>query len=90
MKGNHQSEIKLETNNLGSQSKTSEVSPANRVPDMEARLSGVEGKVEDRVLQSENMLNLKNPDIRHSEIWDIMKRPNLLKTGIEEGEETQI
>ena len=58
---------------------------------MEDRISDAEDKIEE--INSSSKENLKsNKSITQNiqEIWDTMRRPNLMIIGIEEGEETQL
>jgi uncharacterized coiled-coil protein SlyX len=63
----------------------------NRVEQAENRVSGTEDKIEElnqTVKNHEKML--RKYEWNMQDIWNTMKRPNLLLVGIEEGEEVQI
>jgi uncharacterized coiled-coil protein SlyX len=62
----------------------------SRVEQVENRVSGTKGKVEELdqiVKEHEKILRKYEWDMQ--DIWDTMKRPDLLTMGIEEGEEIQ-
>ncbi|ERE70071.1 LINE-1 type transposase domain-containing protein 1 [Cricetulus griseus] len=85
-----QSEGMLEIEKLGKPSGTTDVSITNRIQEMEERTSGVEDTLaEIDSLTKENLKSNKSVTQNIKEIWDIMKRPNLRKIGIE-GEEIQL
>ena len=62
----------------------------NRLEHLEDRTSDIEEKIfnlENKVDQTEKMI--RNHEQNLQELWDIIKRPNLRITGIEEGLEKQ-
>ena len=72
------------------QIKNSIESITNRIEHLEDRTSDIEDKIfnlENKVEQTEKMV--RNHEQNLQELWDIMKRPNLRITGIEEGAEIQ-
>ena len=72
------------------QIKNSMKSTTKRLDHLEDRTSDNEDKIfnlENKVAQTEKMV--RNHEQNLQELWDIMKRPNLRITGIEEGTEKQ-
>jgi uncharacterized coiled-coil protein SlyX len=86
-----QMESNLEMENLGKRSGITDVSIANRIQEMEKRISGVEDTVEEidpSVKENSKYKNLLTQSIQ--EIQGTMKRPNLRIIGIEKNEDCQL
>jgi chromosome segregation ATPase len=79
-----------ETRSSISQTKNSIESLVDTVEQAENRVSGIEDKVEElNKTEKEQEKILRKHEWNMQDIWDTMKRPNLLIMGMEEGEEIQ-
>ncbi|KAK7795145.1 hypothetical protein U0070_003059, partial [Myodes glareolus] len=86
-----QNEGRLDMENLGKRTETTESSITNRIQEMEERISESEDTIEKiNALIKENSKSNKFSSQNIQEIWDTIKKPNLRIIGIEEGEELQI
>ena len=86
-----QSEGMLEIEKLSKRSGTTDVSITNRIQEMEERISGAEDTLAEMDSSTkENLKSNKSLTQNIQEIWDTVKRPNIRKIGIEEGEEIQL
>jgi uncharacterized coiled-coil protein SlyX len=81
----------LERENLGKQTGTINASVTNRIQEMEERISGVEGTIEDiNTLVIENVKIVKFLAQNIWKLWDTMKRPRLRIIGVEEGDDFEL
>ncbi|KAK7831163.1 hypothetical protein U0070_020383 [Myodes glareolus] len=86
-----QTEGRLDMENLGKRTETTESSLTNRIQEIEERISDYEDTIEKiNALTKENSKSNKFSSQNIQEIWDIVKKPNLRIIGVEEGEELQI
>ena len=84
-------EGRLDMENLGKPTRTTETSITNRIQEIEERISGAEDSIEEiDSLVKENTKSNKFLTQNIQEIWNTIKKPNLRIIGIEEGEELQI
>ena len=79
-----QIEATLEMENLGKRSGATDASITNRMQEIEDRISGIEDINTSKKMQRVKKFLTQNIQ----EIWDTMKRPNLRKIEIEEGEDS--
>ena len=86
-----QNKGRLDMENLGKRTETTESSITNRIQEMEERISESEETIEKiNALIKENSKSNKFSSQNIQEIWDTIKKSNLRIIGIEEGEELQI
>ena len=86
-----QNEGRLDMENLGKRTETTESSITNRIQEMAERISESEDTIEKiNALIKENSKSNKFSSQNIQEIWDTIKKPNLRIIGIKEGEELQI
>jgi chromosome segregation ATPase len=86
-----QREIALELENLGKKSGTIDASISNRIQEMEERISGAEGSIENMdttIKENAKFKKILTQNIQ--EIQDTMRRPNLQIIGVDENEDFQL
>jgi DNA-binding FrmR family transcriptional regulator len=86
-----QSEATLEIENLGKKSGTIDASISNRIQEMEERISGAEGSLENintTIKENKKCKRILTQNIQ--EIQDKMRRPNLQIIGVDEKEDFQL
>ena len=86
-----ENEGRLDMENLGKWTGTTETSITNRIQEIEERVSDTEDTVEEinSLIKEQNKSN-KFLTKNIQEIWDTMKRPNLRIIGVEEVEDLQL
>ena len=86
-----QTEKRLDMENLGKRTETTESSIINRIQEIEEQISESEDTIEKiNALVKENGKSNKFSSQNIQEIWDTIKKPNLRIMGIKVGEELQI
>jgi uncharacterized coiled-coil protein SlyX len=86
-----QRETTLEIENLGKKSGVIDANITNRIQEIEERLSGTEGTIENiDTTVKENAKCKKLPTQNIQEIQDTMRRPKVRITGIQESENSQL
>ena len=85
-----QTKGRLEIENLGKRTETTERSITNRKQEIEERISDTEDTIEEinALIKEQNKSN-KFLTQNIQEIWDTVRRPNLRIIGVEEGEDKQ-
>ena len=81
-----QDERIIETEIMRKRSETTNASMNSRIQEMEEIISSTEDTIEEIDSLVKKIKSNKSLTQNIQEIWDTMKRPNLRKTGIEEGE----
>ena len=85
-----QTKGRLDIENLGKWTGTTETSTTNRIQEIEERISNTKDTIEEiNSLIKEQNKSKKFLTQNIEEIWDTVKRPNLRIIGVEEGEELQ-
>ena len=86
-----QTKGRLDIENLGNRTETTESSITNRIQEIEERISDSEDTIEKiNALIKENSKSNKFSSQNIQEMWDTIKKTNLRIIGVEEGEELQI